>query len=335
MPGFGGHPPSPNSALPPLQTARGRTSIRFGENQLSPGSVSFSLLPPGHPRTFHCPPVRASSGFYPAFTLPRGSSPGFGSTARDSRPVRTRFRCGYASLGLTSPLTATRGLINQKAHGHPLLGLPLLVGARFQVLFHSPSGVLFTFPSRYLCAIGRRVVFSLGGWSPRIPTGFHVSRGTRDHGPGSPLPFAYGAVTLYGPASQPVRLERGFVTPWGVRGLPRPCPATPTRQRPRAFAPRRFRLLPVRSPLLGESRLISFPPGTEMFHFPGYRTAFRRRVASRLPRFPHSGIPGSTPACGSPGLIAACHALHRLPPPRHPPCALSTFTSYSPLCSFQ
>ena len=29
-------------------------------------------------------------------------------------------------------------------------------------------------------------------------------------------------------------------------------------------------LLPVRSPLLGESRLISFPPGTEMFHFPGF-----------------------------------------------------------------
>ena len=30
-----------------------------------------------------------------------------------------------------------------------------------------------------------------------------------------------------------------------------------------------FRLFPVRSPLLRESLLISFPPGTEMFHFPG------------------------------------------------------------------
>jgi hypothetical protein len=30
-----------------------------------------------------------------------------------------------------------------------------------------------------------------------------------------------------------------------------------------------FGLIPVRSPLLGESLLISFPPGTEMFHFPG------------------------------------------------------------------
>ena len=35
--------------------------------------------------------------------------------------------------------------------------------------------------------------------------------------------------------------------------------------------PRRFRLVPVRSPLLGESRLLSVPPGTEMFQFPGSR----------------------------------------------------------------
>src|SRR5205823_10871612 len=33
-----------------------------------------------------------------------------------------------------------------------------------------------------------------------------------------------------------------------------------------------------------------------------------------------------TPACGSPGLIAACHVLHRLLLPRHPPCALSSLT---------
>ena len=58
--------------------------------------------------------------------------------------------------------------------------LRLLVGARFQVLFHSPLGVLFTFPSRYSFAIGHRRVLSLGGWSPLIPTGFHVSGGTWD-----------------------------------------------------------------------------------------------------------------------------------------------------------
>ena len=59
-------------------------------------------------------------------------------------------------------------------------GLSVLVNTRFQVLFHSPSGVLFTFPSQYFFAIGHQVVFRLGGWSPRIPTGFHVSGGTLD-----------------------------------------------------------------------------------------------------------------------------------------------------------
>jgi hypothetical protein len=57
-------------------------------------------------------------------------------------------------------------------------GLRLFVCMRFQDLFHSPSGVLFAFPSRYWCTIGRSRVFSLGGWSPHLQTGLHVSRPT-------------------------------------------------------------------------------------------------------------------------------------------------------------
>jgi hypothetical protein len=34
-----------------------------------------------------------------------------------------------------------------------------------------------------------------------------------------------------------------------------------------------------------------------------------------------------TPKCSSPQLIAAYHVLHRLPMPRHPPCALNIFIS--------
>src|SRR5688572_11331873 len=41
-----------------------------------------------------------------------------------------------------------------------------------------------------------------------------------------------------------------------------------------------------------------------------------------LAGFPHSGISGSRPTCGSPKLFAAYHALLRLSVPRHPPCAL-------------
>ena len=58
--------------------------------------------------------------------------------------------------------------------------LCVLVNIRFQVLFHSPPGVLFTFPSQYCSTIGHWVVFRLGGWAPRLPIGFHVSDGTLD-----------------------------------------------------------------------------------------------------------------------------------------------------------
>ena len=45
--------------------------------------------------------------------------------------------------------------------------------------------------------------------------------------------------------------------------------------------------------------------------------------------FPHSEISGLTVVCTYPKLIAACHVLHRLHVPRHPPYALSSFTKGS------
>ena len=57
--------------------------------------------------------------------------------------------------------------------------LYLLVNIGFQI-FHSPPGVLFTFPSRYCSTIGHQVVFSLTGWSPLFHTRFHVSCTTLD-----------------------------------------------------------------------------------------------------------------------------------------------------------
>ena len=50
----------------------------------------------------------------------------------DSLSLRLRtFRC------LTLPVTITRRLIMQKARRHPIAGLRPVVGAGFQVLFHS------------------------------------------------------------------------------------------------------------------------------------------------------------------------------------------------------
>ena len=65
--------------------------------------------------------------------------------------------------------------------------LRLFVNKGFQVLFHSPPGVLFNFPSQYFFAIGHQGIFRLGGWSPRLPSGFLVSRRTLDTIAGLPV----------------------------------------------------------------------------------------------------------------------------------------------------
>ena len=144
--------------------------------------IGLSPLSTAHPLGFQPKWVRPSTGSYPRFSLAMDRSPGFASTAYDSFAIlKTRFRYG-SFKNLTLPHTVTRRLILQKARRHRTSLLRLLVGTRFQVLFHSPLGVLFTFPSRYWFAIGHRRVFSLGGWSPLIPTGFHVSGGTRGQG---------------------------------------------------------------------------------------------------------------------------------------------------------
>ena len=62
----------------------------------------------------------------------------------------------------------------QKARRHPSEDrLRPLVSARFQVLLTSLIGVLFNIRSTYWFAIGRQVVFSLGGWTPQLHVGFH------------------------------------------------------------------------------------------------------------------------------------------------------------------
>ena len=65
----------------------------------------------------------------------------------------TLFRFAFASAPrlhrLTSHHIVTRRPVLQKVRRRALNALRLLVNLRFQVLFHSPPGVLFTFPSRY------------------------------------------------------------------------------------------------------------------------------------------------------------------------------------------
>ena len=93
------------------------------------------------------------------------------------------FRLGFPAAPrldrLTLPAPATRRTVLQKVRGCAC-ALPQLVNIGFQVLFHSPPGVLFTFPSQYYALSVTKEYLALGGWSPRLPTRFLVSRGTLD-----------------------------------------------------------------------------------------------------------------------------------------------------------
>ena len=123
------------------------------------------------------------------------------------------LRLGFPSAPylkyLTLLHTVTRWLVLQKAHHHPHMGLWSVVGTRFQVLFHSPPGVLFTFPSRYCFTIGHQVVFSLGRWSSLLPTRFHVSRGTLEQNL-MIIIFTYVAITLCGSTFQLSSINDNF-----------------------------------------------------------------------------------------------------------------------------
>ena len=73
--------PAPIQLLYPNQlNTRRYTNIYFGENQLSPSTLSILLRPTGHPNLLHQIRVRAFPLISAGFTLPMGRSLGFGST---------------------------------------------------------------------------------------------------------------------------------------------------------------------------------------------------------------------------------------------------------------
>ena len=92
----------------------------------------------------------------------------------------------------------------------------------------------------------------------------------------------------------------------------------------------RFGLFRVRSPLLAESRLISFPRPTQMFQFrrfPSYDYFIHHMMTEYCSAgFPHSDIHGSQAAFAYPWLFADCCVLRRLLVPRHSPYALCSLT---------
>ena len=140
---------------------------------------------------------------------------------------------------------------------------------------------------------------------------------TRPHG--GPA-FDYGALTPCGGPFQALRLARRRSVGPAAAG-PGRAAQPPRRNACRLHARRGFRLLPVRSPLLGECSLFlgvlrCFSSPTYLRLAYGFSEGWRGMTPAGLP---HSGIDGALPACGPPSLFAACHALHRPVSPRHPP----------------
>jgi len=86
---------------PPLHIWRRQPKSCFGENQLFPGSISFSLLTTSHPMALHDQTVRASPRLSSWFTLLMASSSGFGSYISYKCAIHARFPLSSAPEGLS------------------------------------------------------------------------------------------------------------------------------------------------------------------------------------------------------------------------------------------
>ena len=117
--------------------------------------------------------VRSSIAFYGNFNLDMDRSPGFGSTLTDlSALLRLGFPSAPRLYRLTSPASVTRRTVLQKVRGSSYKDVPQLVNIWFQVLFHSPPGVLFTFPSQYYALSVTKEYLALRGGPRSFPQGF-------------------------------------------------------------------------------------------------------------------------------------------------------------------
>ena len=186
------------------------------------------------------------------------------------RPIRTRFRYGFPTrVNLATHRKLAGSFFKRHAVTRHKTSLRRIVGTWFQVLFHSPPGVLFTFPSRYLSAIGHQGVFRLNRWSCQIHTEFQGFRVTWDP-TRQPQPYTYGAITLYGSTFQWNSTSTVVSYCPDRRQTTLNGPTTPHTQPLPGITRMRFSLIRFRSPLLSESLLFSLPTGTEMFHFPAF-----------------------------------------------------------------
>ena len=210
------------------------------------------------------------------------------------RPFQTRFRFGSkTSISYPRCITQLAGLF-YKRHATTLAGCDILSVYGFRFYFTPLTGVLFAFPSRYLFTIGSCLVFSLGSWSTRILTGFHVPRHTQDSARSQFVSDTRLSLSL-------TLLPRSFSYKLIY------CLLHIAVLQPRFT---RFRLFPLRSPLLGESLLISVPELLRWFTSLSltslsYIFRYRDGVLHRITPFGNPGV------CGYVLLTPAYRSLSR------------------------
>ena len=116
------------------------------------------------------------------------------------RPFETWFPFGSMAVPFNLASTGNSPDRSTKSTRLHLNVLPQLVNTGFQVLFHSPPGVLFTFPSQYYALSVTKEYLALEGGPSDFPQGFSCLAVLWI----LPLPtvFMYGAFTLSGRLSQ-------------------------------------------------------------------------------------------------------------------------------------
>ena len=127
------------------------------------------------------------------------------------RPFGLAFAPAPPATGLASPPRSTRRLILQKARRHPLSGTPTGQERTVSGLFHSPRRGAFHRSLTVLVHYRSTTVFSLGMWSPLLPTGYHVSGRTHDPVPPRCDTYPYGTLTPSGTPFQRASERRRIV----------------------------------------------------------------------------------------------------------------------------
>ena len=182
----------------------------------------------------------------------------------------------------------------------------------FRFYFTPLAGVLFAFPSRYFCAIGRISYLAFDRGRPGFRQGFSCPAVLR-YRQRSPRHFAYGDFTLSVRLSQCLSAMAWFSPTPPLSGRRPFNPQLSLGLGSSGFARRYSRNL----------FLISFPGVLRWFSSPSLasRAYFIQRRDARIAPggLPHSATDGSLDVCSSPSLFAACRGLLRLDTPRHPP----------------